>query len=63
MPLTVASSTYGALEIKTLPGDSCDVAVKVEPGVFGDGPPKTLAGKADATGTLSFTYPAPLIPA
>ena len=63
VPLTVASSTYGALEIKTLPGDSCDVAVKVEPGVFGDGPPKTLAGKADATGTLSFTYPAPLIPA
>jgi len=39
------------------------VAIKVEPGVFGDGPPKTLAGKADATGTLSFTYPAPLIPA
>jgi hypothetical protein len=63
IPLTVARSTYGALDIKTLPGDSCDVAIKVEPGVFGDGPPKTLAGKADATGTLSFTYPAPLIPA
>ena len=63
VPLSVASSTYGALEIKTQPGDSCDVAVKVEPGVFGDGPPKTLAGKADATGTLTFTYPAPLIPA
>ena len=63
VPLTVASSTYGALEIKTLPGDSCEVAVKVEAGVFGDGPPKTLAGRADATGTLTFTYPAPLIPA
>jgi hypothetical protein len=61
--LTVASSSYGALEIKTLPGDSCDVAIKVEPGVFGDGPPKTLAGKADATGTVSFTYAAPLVPA
>jgi len=62
VPLTVASSTYGALEIKTQPGDSCDVVVRVEPGVFGDGPPKTLAGKADAYGTLSFAYPAPLIP-
>jgi len=63
VPLTVASSSYGALEIKTLPGDSCDVAIKVEPGVFGDGPPKTLAGRADATGTVSFTYAAPLVPA
>jgi hypothetical protein len=63
VPLTVASSTYGALEIKTFPGDSCDVAIKVEPGVFGDGPPKTLAGKADASGTVSFSYAAPLIPA
>ena len=63
VPVTIASSTYGALEIKTLPGDSCDVAIKVEPGAFGDGPPKTLAGKADATGRLSLTYAAPLIPA
>ena len=63
VPLTVPSSSYGALEIKTLPGDSCDVAIKVDAGVFGDGPPKALAGKADATGTVSFTYAAPLIPA
>ena len=63
VPLTIASSSYGALELKTLPGDSCDVAIKVEPGVFGDGPPKTLAGRADATGTVSFTYAAPLVPA
>jgi hypothetical protein len=63
VPLTLASSSYGALEIKTLPGDRCDVAIKVEPGAFGDGPPKTLAGQADATGTLSFTYAAPLVPA
>ena len=63
VPLTVASSTYGALVIKTLPGDSCEVAVKVDPGAFGDGPPKSLAGKADATGSLSFTYAAPLVPA
>jgi len=63
VPLTIASSSYGVLEIKTLPGDSCSVAIKVEPGAFGDGPPKTLAGKADATGTLGLTYAAPLVPA
>ncbi len=63
VPLAIASSTYGALEIKTLPGDKCDVAVKVEPGDFGDGPPKTLTGRADLTGALSFTYAAPLVPA
>jgi hypothetical protein len=49
--------------MKTRPLDSCDVAIKVDAGTFGDGPPKTLVGKADATGMLSFTYPAPLIPA
>jgi hypothetical protein len=63
MPLTIAKSSYGALEIKTLPGDSCDVAIKVDPGVFGDGPPRSLVGKADATGMVSFAYPAPLVPA
>ena len=63
VPLTIASSRYGALEVRTLPGDSCDVAIKVEPGVFGDGPPKTLAGKADPTGTVTLTYAAPLVPA
>jgi hypothetical protein len=63
IPLTVAGSSYGALEIKTRPGDSCDVAIKVGAGAFGDGPPKTLAGKADATGTVSLTYAAPLVPA
>ena len=63
VPLTVASSSYGALEIKTLPGDSCEVAIKVEPGAFGDGPPKRLTGIADATGSVSLAYPSPLVPA
>jgi len=63
VPLAIASSTYGAIEIETLPGDSCEVAVKVEPGAFGDGPPKILTGRADLTGALSFTYAAPLVPA
>jgi len=46
-----------------MPLDSCEVAIKVDRGSFGDGPPKTLIGRADATGLVSWTYPAPLIPA
>jgi hypothetical protein len=57
------SSGYGTLEIRTKPLDSCDVAIKVDAGTFGDGPPKTLVGRADANGTVSWTYSAPLIPA
>lgn len=63
VPLTVVNSRYGALDIKTRPLDSCEVAIKVDAGTFGDGPPKALAGKADATGLLGWTYPAPLVPA
>lgn len=63
VPLTVVNSRYGALDIKTRPLDSCDVAIKVDAGIFGDGPPKTLAGRADAMGLLSWTYPTPLVPA
>ncbi|TMC76317.1 MAG: hypothetical protein E6J15_05900 [Chloroflexi bacterium] len=63
VPLTVATSRYGALEVKTLPLDSCEVAIKVDRGSFGDGPPFTLVGRADPTGLVSWSYPAPLIPA
>jgi hypothetical protein len=63
VPLTIVTSRYGALDIKTRPLESCDVAISVYAGTFGDGPPKTLAGKADASGIVSWTYPAPLTPA
>jgi hypothetical protein len=63
VPLTVANSHYGALEIKARPLDRCDVVIKVDPGRFGDGPPKALAGLADASGVVSWIYPAPLVPA
>ena len=62
VPLTVVNSRYGALDIKTRPLDSCDVAIKVDAGTFGDGPPKKLAGTADAFGILSLTYAAPFVP-
>lgn len=63
VPLSVMNSRYGALDIRTRPHDSCNVAVKVDAGSFGDGPPRTLVGKADAAGILSWTYPTPLVPA
>jgi hypothetical protein len=63
VPLTVVSSRYGALELRTKPLDTCAVAIKVDPGSFGDGPPKTLTARADVSGLVSWTYPAPLVPA
>jgi hypothetical protein len=62
-PLTIATSRYGAVEVQTQPGDTCDLAIKVWPGTLGDGPPTSLAGKADATGIVAWTYPTPLVPA
>ena len=62
-PITILNSTYGAFAIKTQPLDSCDLAIKVDPGVLGDGPPTALNAKADATGAVSFTYATPLVPA
>jgi hypothetical protein len=60
--LAVTASTYGAIALRTHPLDSCDVAIKVDAGIFGDGPPKTVAGRADAGGLLALSYPAPFIP-
>lgn len=62
-PITVTSSRYGQFEIRTRPLETCQLAVRVSAGIFGDGPPHTLAGKADALGTLAWSYPAPLVPA
>jgi hypothetical protein len=61
--VTVVSSRYGALQIKTRPLDSCELAIKVNAGSLGDGPPKTLSAKADLNGVVAWTYATPLIPA
>jgi len=62
-PIAVVASTYGSFQIKTQPLDSCELAIKVDPGSIGDGPPKTLSAKADLNGVAAWTYPTPLIPA
>ncbi len=62
-PIAVMTSTYGSFQIKTQPLDSCELAIKVDPGSLGDGPPKTLVAKADLNGIVQWTYATPLIPA
>ena len=62
-PIAVVASTYGSFQIKTQPLDSCELAIKVDPGSVGDGPPKTLSAKADLNGIVAWMYPTPLIPA
>jgi len=61
-PIAVMTSTYGSFQIKTQPLDSCELAIKVDPGSLGDGPPKTLVAKADLNGIVQWTYATPLIP-
>src|SRR6266550_4209565 len=62
-PIAVVMSTYGSFQIKTQPLDTCALAIKVDPGSLGDGPPKTLTAKADLNGIVQWTYATPLIPA
>ena len=62
-PIAVVASTYGSFEIKTQPLDNCELAIKVDPGSLGDGPPKILTARADLNGIVGWTYATPLIPA
>ena len=62
-PIAAVTSTYGSLQVKTQPLDSCELAIKVDAGSLGDGPPKTLLAKADPSGIVQWTYATPLIPA
>jgi hypothetical protein len=62
-PIAVVASTYGSFQIKTQPLDTCELAIKVDAGSLGDGPPKTLSAKADLNGVVAWTYATPLIPA
>lgn len=61
-PIAIVLSRYGRFEIKTQPGDACEVAIRVNSGTFGDGPPRSLTGTADAAGAVAWTYPSPLVP-
>jgi hypothetical protein len=61
-PITIAESTYGRLVARTAPGARCVVEVHVGPPRFGDVPPPSVEGAADASGLLTVTYPAPTLP-
>jgi hypothetical protein len=61
--IAVTASKYGSFSIKAQPLDSCDLAIKVDPGILGDGPPTTLSAKADVNGLITWTYPTPMVPA
>src|SRR5439155_19341892 len=61
--VTVAASLYGTLQLRTNPGASCTLAVQIDAGQFGDGPPKTMNSVAGPDGLAAFVYPAPFIPA
>ena len=63
-PLSIAvmASKYGTFQIKAQPLDSCELAIKVDAGILGDGPPPTLSAKADVGGIVNWTYPTPMVP-
>ncbi len=63
LPATVVESRYGSFVVRTAPGATCELRIRVDRGEFGDGPPDGLSGTAGADGSLSWTYPAPLVPA
>src|SRR5919204_6308511 len=63
LPLRIVSSSYGAVQVQTDPGARCTLAITVNAGRYGDGPPSTFTATADPTGAVAWTYPAPLAPA
>ena len=61
--VSVAASQYGKVQLLTNAGAACTLAIKIDPGQFGDGPPTALSAVATMDGTVAFAYPAPFIPA
>ena len=57
--VSVAASQYGKVQLLTNAGASCTLAIKIDPGQFGDGPPTALSAVATMDGTVAFAYPAP----
>ena len=62
VPITVAASRYGSLQVQTVPGASCSLLVQLNSGTFGDAPPKLMATTAGPDGSVVWSYPAALVP-
>jgi hypothetical protein len=61
-PVSVADSAYGRITLRTGAGMRCTVGIHIGPPTFGDLPPTSVEGLADASGSLTLTYPAPHLP-
>ena len=60
--VTVTDSSYGRIAIRTQPGTRCSVGIHIGPPEYGDLPPTSVDGTADAGGDLALSYPAPHLP-
>lgn len=61
-PVSVTDSAYGRITLRTRAGIRCTVGIHIGPPTFGDLPPTSVEGQADASGSLTLTYPAPHLP-
>ncbi len=63
-PITVriTESRYGHVVAATAPRAACTLRVEVDGGEFGDAPAGTITATADAAGSVSWTYPTPVVP-
>lgn len=61
-PLSVTTSAYGEIAVRTGPHAECSVEVDAPAGRLSDGPPRRVEGSADAAGDLTLSYPAPFVP-
>jgi hypothetical protein len=64
LPVSVTDVKYGLLSVRTDPGARCNAFLQISGGYYGDLPPGTLPEQsAGPDGLISWTYPAPRIPA
>ena len=61
-PVTISDSAYGRIALRTAANAKCTVGIHVGPPKYGDLPPTSVEGTADASGALTLTYPAPHLP-
>jgi len=63
LPISVTDAKYGSLSARTAPGARCQGSLRISVGAYGDAPPDTLPGQtADASGIVTWSYPAPRVP-
>lgn len=58
----ITESRYGHVVAATAPRAACTLRVEVDGGEFGDAPAGAITATADVAGSLSWTYPTPVVP-